>query len=135
MNFPRILVDNCALADLFFGESRFEVAASELRRKFPIWIAPPLIRYEFGNVIRTQIRTGRLSAETGESMMLKGMEMVSFCLEPSESMILQEANISNLTFYDATYVATAKETGLMLYTRDGDVLKNCPEVAREISSI
>ena len=135
MNFPRILVNNCALADLFFGESRFEVAASELRRKFPIWIAPPLIRYEFGNVIRTQIRTGRLSAETGESMMLKGMEMVIFCLEPSESLILQEANISNLTFYDATYVATAKETGLMLYTRDGDILKNCPEVAREISSI
>ena len=67
--------------------------------------------------------------------MLKGMGMVSFCLEASESMILREANASNLTFYDATYVATAKGTGLTLYTRDGDILKNCPEVAREISSI
>ena len=135
MNSPRIMVDNCALADLFFGEERFEVAARELRRKFPVWIAPPLIRYEFGNVIRTQIRTGRLSVEMGASMILKGMGMVSFCLEPAESLILQEANVSSLTFYDATYVATARETGLTLYTRDGDILKNCSEVAREISSI
>jgi predicted nucleic acid-binding protein len=129
----RILVDNNALADLFVGEAAFEEGARELRRKFPFWVAPPLCRYEFGNVLRTYVRSGRQSEETAQTMLEKGLGMLSFCEEPDESVILKEAIASGLSFYDATYVACARLTGWKLYTRDKEILQNCPDVACHIS--
>lgn len=129
----QILVDNNALADLFVGDEEFLNAASELRRKYPSWSAPPLCRYEFGNVLRTYVKAGKQTEEKAFVMLRKGLGMVNFCAEPAEETILQEALTSNLTFYDATYVACARSTGLKLYTRDKDILKNCPDVALPIS--
>lgn len=133
MSLQPVLIDNNALADLFVGESQLQADAERLRRAFPVWVAPPLIRYEFGNVLRTAVRLGRQEESTALTMLRKGLGMIRLCGEPSEENILRAANGSGLTFYDATYVASARELGLTLYTRDKEILKNCPDVARRIA--
>ena len=127
-----ILIDNNALADFFIGEESFRKDAENLRRKFPFWITSPLCRYEFGNVLRTYVRLGKVSETDGVQMLRQGLKMVNFCGDCAEEVILAEANASKLTFYDATYVADARWHRYELYTRDGEILRNCPEIARAI---
>lgn len=128
-----ILIDANALADFFVGEEAFRRDAVELRRKYPYWRTLPLCRYEFGNVLRTYIRGGKLSEAKGLAMLRDGYDMVSMCPECEGDVILAEANASRLSFYDAAYVACARSMDLRLYTRDGEILKNCPEIACPIS--
>ena len=128
-----ILIDNNALVDFFVGEEVLKKDAENLRRKFPFWMTSPLCRYEFGNVLRTYIRRGLVSETDGLLMLRQGLKMVSFCSECAEEVILTEAHASKLTVYDATYAACARWLGYPLYTRDGDILKNCPEIAHAIS--
>ncbi len=128
-----ILIDNNALVDFFVGVESFRKDAEHLRRKFPFWITSPLCRYEFGNVMRTYIRLGKVSETDGLQMLKQGLKMVSFCSDSAEEAILAEANASKLTFYDATYVANARWHQYRLYTRDGDILKNCSEIAHAIA--
>jgi predicted nucleic acid-binding protein len=128
-----ILVDNNALVDLFLGEAPFLIAAEALRLKFPDWVAPPLIRYEFGNVLRTYVRLKGVAEEKAERILSKGLSILTFCEEPEEDVILREAHASGLTFYDASYVACARLHGLRLYTRDKGILQNCPNVSAKIS--
>ncbi|MFT4177765.1 MAG: type II toxin-antitoxin system VapC family toxin [Luteolibacter sp.] len=135
MNGGTILVDNNALADFFVGKEDFKRDAEKLRRKFPDWVAPPLIRYEFGNVLRTYVRCGYISQDDGMEMLRLGLSMVRFCEECAEEVILEEANASSLTFYDATYSSCARRQGYELFTRDGDILRSCPEFARSILSV
>lgn len=130
-----ILVDNNALVDILLGEPEFEKAAQELRRKFPNWIAPNLCRYELGNVLRTYCRRGNVSESQASALLRAGLGLVSLCGEPDDEVIFAEANASQLSFYDATYVACAREMGLTLYTRDKAILRSCPDVARHISDV
>lgn len=127
-----ILIDANALVDFFLGESELRRASTDLRRRHPDWMTLPLCRYEFGNVIRTYTRTGRINAESGQEVLREGLAMVRFCNECPEDEILAEANRSKLSFYDGAYVASARSLGMWLHTRDGEILKNCPGVARPI---
>jgi predicted nucleic acid-binding protein len=133
MSAQRILVDSNALADLFIGAPDLQADAENLRRRHPAWVAPPLIRCEFGNVLRTYVRRGRKTEEESLVMFRTGLGMVRLCGEPSAELILREAHASDLTFYDATYVACAKALRLPIFTRDEDILGNCPGLARRIS--
>ncbi len=130
-----ILVDNNALADLFVGNEVLRRNAERLRRKFPDWIAPPLIRYEFGNVLRTYVRRGEIGEADGKRMLRLGLSMVGFCEECAEEVILTEANACALTFYDAVYSSCARRLGYDLFTRDGDILRSCPEFARPLGDV
>lgn len=130
-----ILIDANALADFFVGEEELREHSIRLRRKFPNWTTLPLCRYEFGNVLRTCTRLGKIRADDGLAMLKQGLSMVTFCAECGDEVVLAEANASNLTFYDAAYVARARTLGVKLHTRDGGILKHCPEVACPISEI
>lgn len=124
-----ILVDCNALADLFVGVSDLKDAALNLRREHPNWMTLPLCRYEFGNVLRTYVRGGRIAEEDALLMLKQGLSMVEFCAEPDVGTIFSVANASHLSFYDAGYVAAARLLEVELYTRDGEILRNCPDVA------
>lgn len=128
-----IFIDANALADFFIGEEAFRRDAVELRRKYPCWTTLPLCQYEFGNVLRTYVRGGRIAEATGFAMLRDGYGMVSLCAGCEGEVVLAEANASCLSFYDASYVACARSVGVRLYTRDGDILRNCPEIACPIS--
>jgi predicted nucleic acid-binding protein len=75
----------------------------------------------------------KVSETDGVLMLKQGLKMVSFCSDCAEEVILAEANTSKLTFYDATYAADARWHRYELYTRDGEILRNCPEIARSIA--
>jgi predicted nucleic acid-binding protein len=128
-----ILIDANALIDFFLGEPEFQEASARLRRKHPDWMTLPLCRYEFGNVIRTYIRNGMLGESKGYKILQEGITMVRFCPECDDEAVLDEANRSRLTFYDASYVARARSLTMKLHTRDGEILRNCPDVAVPIS--
>lgn len=129
-----ILVDANALADFFVGESGLRADAEALRRKYPDWLTLPLCRYEFGNVLRTYTRQKLIEAAGGLLMLQQGLAMVRCCSECDPDVVLTEANAHGLSFYDASYVARARSLGMPLYTRDKQVLKNCPDVAVPIST-
>gem|GEM_PF-1472169 len=93
-------------------------------------------------MLRTYTRLGRIGAEDGIAMLRQGLAMVrqglamvTFCAECDDDLVLAEANASNLTLYDAAYAARARTLGVKLYTRDGDILRNCPEIAVPIAQI
>lgn len=128
-----ILIDNNALVDFFVGVETLKKDAENLRRKFPYWMTSPLCRYEFGNVLRTYVRRGLVSEADGLLMLRQGLKMVTFCDDCPEEVTLAEAHASKLSFYDATYAASARRHRYQLYTRDGDILKYCPEIACAIA--
>lgn len=127
-----ILIDANALVDFFVGEPDLRQASEDLRRSYPQWLTLPLCRYEFGNVLRTYVRLDKIDELDGHEILRDGLAMVRFCSECEEDAVLAEANRSHLTFYDAAYVAQARSLGLWLHTRDGAILRNCPDVARPI---
>ena len=132
MNAEPIFIDSNALIDFFVGETALREDAKALRRKFPDWITLPWCRYEFGNVLRRYIRLGKVGERDASAMLRKGVAMLRFCEECADGVVLAEANASNLTFYDAAYVARTRSLGIRVYTRDGDILRNCPEIAISI---
>lgn len=134
MHSETILVDANALADFFVGQVALRADAEALRRKFPDWMTLPLCRYEFGNVLRTYTRQKMIETEDGRLMLRQGLGMVTYCPECEPEVVLAEANAYGLTFYDASYVARARALGMQLYTRDKEVLKNCPDVAVPIAA-
>lgn len=133
MNGVPIFVDANALVDFFLGEEHLNDDAVRLRRAHPFWVTLPLCRYEFGNALRTQIRLDRIDQKHGQDILQQGLGMVNFCREVGFEDVLSEANVSNLTFYDAAYVANARSLEMRLHTRDGKILRNCPDVAVSIA--
>ncbi|TVR47800.1 MAG: PIN domain-containing protein [Puniceicoccaceae bacterium] len=129
MRSETVFIDSNVVIDFFMGEGDLREGAKALRRKFPDWMTLPWCRYEFGNVLRTCIRRGKIDERSGAEMLRKGVVMLRYCDECADEVVLAEANASNLSFYDAAYVARARALGVRLYTRDGDILKNCPEIA------
>jgi predicted nucleic acid-binding protein len=129
MNPSPILVDCCALADLFVGKAPFRDAAESLRRNRPHWRADPLIVYEFANVLRTQVKAGRMVEAQALQFLSAGLGLLDISEGTEPDDVLQLALRKQLTFYDAAHVATAIKLGIPLFTRDKEILANCPEVA------
>lgn len=129
VNGAPILVDANAVIDFFLGDAVLRQDAEALRRKFPDWVTLPWCRYEFGNILRKYTRLGRIDERDAFGMLYRGLAMLRFCDECLAEVVLAEANTSNLTFYDAAYVACARSLGVSLYTRDAEIIKNCPGIA------
>jgi len=128
-----ILIDANALVDFFLGETSLQSAAQSLRRQHPDWLTIPWCRYEFGNAVRKYTRLGHIQEADGYEILQAGLAMIRLCPDCDGRVVLAEANRSNLTFYDAAYVARARSSGLRLRTRDGDILRNCPDVASSLA--
>jgi len=135
MDSESAFIDANALADFFVGEDDVRRDSETLRRKHSVWVTLPLCRHEFGNVLRKYTRHGKIGAEDGLKMLRQGLAMVAYCADCTDEVVLSEANASNLSFYDAAYVARARSLGVWLYTRDDGILKNCPDVARAIAEL
>lgn len=128
-----IVIDTNVLVDFFVGVEDLRLDAENLRRKHPVWVTSALCRYEFGNVLSTYVRRGLVCEEDGALMLQLGINMVRFCHEPAEEVIFAEAHASELSFYEATYAACARQLNFPLYTRDKKLLKNCPEITHVIA--
>lgn len=131
-----IVVDCTVIADFFIAEAGDQRAAQRLLEKDADWISPMLWRYEFGNVLRTQVRGGRLSAELMSRYLRAGEGLVVDSVVELDVVAVGEmANERGLSFYDASYVWLARERGLPFYSRDGKLWRKCPDLVTHMDSL
>lgn len=123
-----IIVDCTVLADFYVGETLTRQASRDLLFKDPIWASVSLWRYEFGNVLLKYVQSGRLGAQE-MALALEEAELLvaeTFELEDAR-LVWQIALEKELSFYDASYIWLARSRGVPLYSRDGGILRKCPE--------
>jgi len=118
-----IVVDTNVIAYLWLpGE--FTEAAEEALRKDDDWAVPYLWRSEFRNVLATYVRARRLNAGDAHAIYLNAENMLrgrEYAVTGTATLDLAFA--SNLSAYDAEYVALADEFGCKLITCDKKIVK------------
>ncbi|MFP4157330.1 MAG: type II toxin-antitoxin system VapC family toxin [Opitutales bacterium] len=126
------VLDNTVLIDFWAGEPEFRASAVALVSSRRRWTAPGLWKYEFGNVMNQLVRLQFVEEERKRRAFL-AMERV---LETVDRIELLEVDrivgSTGLKFYDASYVWLARAKGCFLYTRDREILRACPDVARPV---
>ncbi|MEO7241307.1 MAG: type II toxin-antitoxin system VapC family toxin [Variovorax sp.] len=90
-------------------------------------VVPALWLWECANVLRTMVRIQRLSKTDAEEA-LDIFRYVHPILDPLPSVDVQQRTLDlahryNLTYYDASYLETAKRQGCTLATLDHDMRK------------
>ncbi|WP_347351754.1 type II toxin-antitoxin system VapC family toxin [Intrasporangium sp.] len=112
------VLDASALALALIGKTD---AADDLRRRLPTMRrhAPHLVDAEVGNVLRRHERRGQISAREGEVALAASRTLIEHRY-PHSGVLAELAWSwrSNLTFYDALYVALAVRLGVPLLTAD-----------------
>ena len=130
-----LVVDsNVVLAMILDEEQRGAVDA--LTTADPFWIAPDIIWYEIQNVLTGRVRRGRLTLEAARAMFRLASAMVEIVLPNTVNQdIIEIAVDCKLTFYDASYVALARELDIRLATYDQQILTGAPDVAAKPEEI
>jgi len=100
--------------------------------KDPDWIAPPLLRSEFRNVLAILVR--RRVIDPNQALLI--MEEAERILDGNEfpvnsADVLALSESSNCSAYDCEYVALARMLRLLLVTLDREVLAAFPKLAIE----
>ena len=126
-----IVVDGTVLADHAFGDDMRRAACLKLQEIDPEWITLALARFEIGNVAWKMARFGGVATDDAIAALRAANRLVGEFVDSIESAeVLELGCETGLTFYDASYVWLARSRGLELRTRDKEILKQCPDVAR-----
>jgi predicted nucleic acid-binding protein len=119
----RLVVDSSFILASLLAETRAEFAAETLADvAYEDLLAPALLPFEVGNVLRTRVRSGRLSpAERDARLRMYFALGVVIEPPPTEPRLLQSGVLSadhDLTIYDAAYLEAALRNGAALATFD-----------------
>ena len=126
-----IVVDATVLGDLLVGKYEIRQSAERLVREDPDWISVGLWRYELGNILWRSLRSKSLRPAEGSRILAGTEALIAETIDRLDTgEILSLAHKHSLSFYDASYVWLARLKGLKLRTRDGEILRQCPDVAR-----
>ena len=124
-----IVADTSLIAALLLSTPVTGVAEAVLERD-PEWTAPDLWRYEFKNVLATQVRVLGLPLDQAVALFEKAGEVI---LEPEAEVepgaILRLAHGRKLSAYDAEFLGLALALGVKIVTLDSGILKAAPGVA------
>lgn len=128
-----IVVDTNVVAWLIIGGPGKEHAEA-LVRTDPVWIAPPIWRSEFRNVLVTAMRVNKLPLADAKTF----MDDAEARMRLREHAVLSEyvlelAALSRLSAYDCEFVALAVAAGVPLITADRRIVTAFPETARLLS--
>jgi predicted nucleic acid-binding protein len=128
-----IVVDATVMADLLAGVPGLQAGAVRLMREDPDWISVGLWRYELGSVLW---KMARFEGSDPVEMRLGIARSARILVETVDGLeataVWDIACGTGLTYYDASYVWLARSRGLELRTRDEEILKKCPDVARRM---
>lgn len=97
------------------------------------WVAPPLWRSEFLNLLATTIRAGKLTERDGRSAWRTACALIAIEQEPPASLVLRLATRNRVSAYDAEYVALAWILKSRLVTADRKLAKAFPKHAALLS--
>jgi predicted nucleic acid-binding protein len=124
-----IVVDTNIIASLLLPSSAVPTAEA-LMRKDSGWTAPGIWRYEFKNVLATQIRVMGMQLEKAVSLFENAEELIIKPeTEPNPGAVLLLAREKKLSAYDAEFVALAIALNVKLVTVDGGILKATTNIA------
>ncbi len=126
-----IVVDTNVIAAAILRDDR-NVVVDRLFSTDPDWVAPPLWRDEFANVLATALRLNRMALGEAFGAMERAQSLVTnhdFSTLPLRTLELAAA--SGCTAYDCEYVAVAEALDVPLYTFDRALLRAFPGNARE----
>lgn len=104
--------------------------AEKVEKRDPVWIMPPLWRYEFQNILtkglwaREFTQEGALHVWRVVMARMEGNEH-----EPSPERVIELSTRYRITAYDANVVALAMEMGVLCVTEDGELQKKFPSLA------
>ncbi len=124
-----IVTDANTLAYFWIPGSLTEVAFKAYR-KDSVWVAPVLWRSEFRNVLIGYVRRKLMTLEVAVETMRKAeRRLLKREYSVESSAVLQIAQASGCSAYDAEYVALARELGTRLMTSDRELLQKFPDIA------
>jgi predicted nucleic acid-binding protein len=104
--------------------------AERVEERDPLWIAPPLWRYEFQNILAKAIRARQLTPETAVVAWRKtSTQMVDNEHEPSPEKVIELSGRHRITGYDANFIALAMEMDVLCVTEDGELHRKFPGIA------
>jgi predicted nucleic acid-binding protein len=124
-----IVADTSLIASLFLSTQATPVAEAVLSKDAD-WTAPVLWRYEFKNVLATQIRVLGLPLDDAIAFFEKAEELIIEPeIETAATAILGLASARKLSAYDAEFVGLAQVLKVKLVTADSGILKAAPDLA------
>ena len=130
-----IVVDTNIISYLFLPTTYTELA-EQLYQRDANWIAPPLWRSEFRNVLALYLRKHLISFEDALALQEQAELLLAETeMEASSSKILELVNTSQCSAYDCEFVALAKDLNLSLVTQDKKVLAQFPETAKSLQQV
>ncbi|MDI1258103.1 type II toxin-antitoxin system VapC family toxin [Aquabacterium sp.] len=130
-----IVVDSNILACLYLPGD-LTAQAEQLLAEDPDWVAPPLWRSEFRNILAGYIRRGALTLDQACALQLEAEGLLSGREYDVDSHdVLELVTASECSAYDCEFVALAKKLGVKLATMDKKVLRNFPEGTISIDSV
>ncbi len=124
-----IVVDTNVIAYLYLpGEHT--AAAEALLERDPDWVAPPLWRSEFRNILAGYLRRGMLSFEQALALQEETEAFLAGSERDVDSRhVLELVRTSDCSAYDCEFVALAQALDVKLVTMDGKLLKAFPLIA------
>jgi len=124
-----IVVDTNIIAYRLIEGEKTDLAC-EVERKDGTWVAPPLWRHEFLNVLATSTKAGLLDMELACAIWrdAQGMLAEGERDAPWEAA-LRCAVDGRVSAYDAQYIALARSLGVRCVTEDSRLLKAFPAIA------
>jgi predicted nucleic acid-binding protein len=124
-----IVADTNLIASLFLSTAATPIAEAVLERD-PEWTAPALWRYEFKNVLATQVRVMGLPLDHAVALFEEaGVVMLEPQIEAEPGAVLRLAQAKKLSAYDAEFLVLARALGVRMVTLDGAILKAAPDIA------
>lgn len=130
-----IICDINVLAYLFLSGTYSEQAKTLLQAD-SVWIAPPLWRSEFRNILATYMRQGHLTSQDALLIMHEAetfMEGNEISVNSEEVIALTAS--SKCSAYDCEFVALAKRYDLKLYTSDKQILTEFPDHTCDLKTL
>lgn len=124
-----IVADTNLIAYLLIA-SEHTAAAEKVRVQDGTWLAPPLWRSEFRNVLSLYVRLGKLDLQdaadfaAASEALMQGRE-----IEVDSPTVLRLAARSGCSAYECEFVALAQGVGVPLVTADRKVLAAFPGLA------
>lgn len=124
-----IVVDSNVIAARNMEHAK-SIFAEQVDRVDQMWIAPPLWRYEFQNILAKALWAKRLTLETAVETWQRVKDAMSENeYEPSPERVIELSGRYRITSYDANFIALAMELGVKCVTEDGELHEKFPAIA------
>lgn len=124
-----IIVDSNVLAARNLTGTN-SMVAEQVEQKDPVWIVPPLWRYEFQNILAKVTGARQITIKDAIFVWKKvSKQLTANEHEPNPEMVIYLSDRYKITAYDANFIAVAMEMDLMFVTEDGELQRKFPALA------